>query len=103
MTTANPAAAAPYAVSEKLETKRDGDKLTFHLTGLRPGKLRIVGNVGPRPHPVSHSYGRREPTGTDFVVEVDLRESIADLVITPADRKADEVEESEALLPNAAQ
>ncbi len=88
MQTANPAAAAPYAVSEKLETKRAGDALTFHLTGLRHGKLRIVGNVGPRPHSVSHTYGRREPTGTDFVVEVDLEESISDLVITPTDRKA---------------
>jgi beta-lactamase regulating signal transducer with metallopeptidase domain len=87
MRTANPAAAFPYAVSAKLETKRDGDKLTFHLTGLRHGKLRIVGNFGPRPHSVSHTYGRRDPKGTDVVVEIDLTESLTGLVITPAGRK----------------
>src|SRR5947209_19860421 len=61
MKTANPAAAAPYANSDTLETKREGGKLTFRLTGLRAGKLRIVANFGPHPHSVSHTYGRRDP------------------------------------------
>jgi hypothetical protein len=86
MKTANPAAAAPYAVSEKLETKRDGNKLTFHLIGLRAGKLRVIANFGRPANTVSHIYGRRDPKPGDVVVEVDLKESIADLVITPAGR-----------------
>ena len=31
-----------FAESQRLETTRVGDVLTFHLTGLRPGTLRIV-------------------------------------------------------------
>ena len=45
-----------YAESKPLETKRDGDKLTFHLTGLRPGKLRIV--------PASNRAASRSATST---------------------------------------
>ena len=76
-----------YAVSEELVTKREGNKLTFHLTGLRPGKLRVIGSVGPQPHAIVHTFAQRVPKETNFVVEVDLKESITDFVITPADRK----------------
>jgi hypothetical protein len=76
-----------FAVSRPLYTKRDGNKLTFHLTGLRQGKLRVISNFGPRPHSVSHIYGRREPKGNDVVVEVDVKESLSGLILTPAGRK----------------
>jgi hypothetical protein len=75
LTTDNPEAAWLYAVSQSLETQREGDKLTFRLTGLRPGKLRIVANFGPNPHQVSHTYGRRDPGETDVVGEIDLTQS----------------------------
>lgn len=87
LTTDNPDAAWWYAVSEPLTVERAGEKATFHLTGLRPGKLRIIANFSPSPHQVTHTYGRRDPMGTDVVIEVDLKESIADLVITPAGRQ----------------
>src|SRR5262249_5344992 len=85
-TTANADARFVYAVSAKLETKREGDKLTFRLTGLHPGTLRIISNFSPRPHSVSHTYGRRDPKDSDVVVEVELKASLSDLVITPAGR-----------------
>lgn len=83
LTSDNPDAAWLYAVSKPLETTREGDKLTFHLTGLRPGKLRIVANFGPQPRQVSHTYTRRDPQGSDIVVQVELKESIDDLVVEP--------------------
>jgi hypothetical protein len=84
--TANADARFVYAVSAKLETKREGDKLTFHLTGLRPGTLRMISNFTAGPHSVSHTYGRRDPKGSDVVVEVELNGSMSNLVITPAGR-----------------
>jgi len=85
--TANPMAAWSYAVSQRLETKREGDKLTFHLTGLRPGNLRIISNFSPGTHHVHHTYARRDPQESDVVVEVELTKSMDDLVLTPAGRK----------------
>jgi hypothetical protein len=87
LTSANPDAAWSYAVSQRLETKFDDGKLTFHLTGLRPGSLRIISNFSAGTHHVSHTYGRRDPKEGDVVVELELRESLDDLVITPAGRK----------------
>jgi hypothetical protein len=87
MKTASRAEPVLYAVSKKLETSRDGDKLTFHLSGLRQGKLRLISNFGPRSQPVTHVYGRREPKGNDVVVEVDVKESLSGLILTPAGRK----------------
>jgi hypothetical protein len=81
--TANPNGTWVYAVSQRLETKRVGDKLTFHLKDLRPGKLRIISNFGPTPHNISHSYGRRDPKDGDVVAEFDLTESTSGLIITP--------------------
>lgn len=76
-----------YAVSQRLQTQRDGNKLSFRLAGLRPGPLRIIMNFGPHPHSVSHTYGRRDPQGSDVLVELELTESIADLVLTPQGRE----------------
>jgi hypothetical protein len=85
--TANPTAAWDYAISQRLETKREGDKLTFHLTGLRPGKLRIISNFSSGTHHVKHTYTRRDPGESDVVVEVELTESLNDLIMTPQGRK----------------
>ena len=85
--TANAVATWSYAVSQRLETKREGDKLTFQLTGLRPGKLRFISNFSPGTHHVRHTYTRRDPQGSDVVVEVELTKSLDDLVITSAGRK----------------
>ena len=79
----NPEATWMYAVSQRLVTKREAHQLTFHLTGLRPGMLRIIANFGPRPHSVSHTYGRRDPSGSDVVVDLKVRESIDGLLLTP--------------------
>jgi hypothetical protein len=76
-----------YAVSQRLETKRDGDKLTFHLTGLRPGTLRFVCNFGPHPHSVRHTYSRRDPQGSDVVVGVELTGDVSNIVLTPKGRE----------------
>ena len=84
-----------YAVSKPLETRRDGDKLRFHLTGLRPGKLRIVSRFQRGGKGISHVYSRREPTKDDVVFEVELTESRSDLVVTntkPAPKKKSGVE-----------
>jgi hypothetical protein len=83
----SPRAAWLYAISQRLEPQRDRDKLTFHLTGLRPGKLRIIANFDPHPHHVSHSYTRRDPQGNDIVVEIDVKESISGLIVTPEGQK----------------
>lgn len=87
MASDNPEATWLYAVSQPLEVTRDGDKLRFKLSGLRPGPLRIVANFGPRPHQVSHTYGRRDPKGSDEVIEFELREARHDLRIV-AKKKA---------------
>jgi hypothetical protein len=71
-----------YAESAKLEFRRDGDKLTFHLSDLRPGKLRIVSRFKRGGKPVSHVYTRREPNEDDIVFEIDLQDSRDDLVVT---------------------
>ena len=104
MTTDNPAAAWLYAESKPLEPVRlidppnapRGKKATsktFKLTGLRPGKLRIIANFGPHPHHVSHTYTRRDPKGTDLVFEFDLTESKEGLILEPGGgRRADEEE-----------
>ncbi len=87
LTTDNPDATWIYAVSKRLKTKREGNKLTFHLKGLRPGKIRFISNFGPRPHSVSHTYGRRDPKGSDVVVQLDLDQSYIGLVLTSQDGK----------------
>jgi hypothetical protein len=83
----NKDAAWDYAISQTLETQREGDKLTFRLTGLRPGRLRIVANFGPHPHSVQHTYTRRDPKGTDRVYEADLSEAVTEVLVTPANGK----------------
>jgi hypothetical protein len=71
-----------YAESAKLEVRRDGDKLMFHLADLRPGKLRIVSRFKKGGKPISHVYSRREPNEDDVVFEIDLQDSRDDLVVT---------------------
>jgi hypothetical protein len=70
-----------YAESKPLAAKQDGDKLTFKLSGLRPGTLRIVSRFTRGSKPISHTYTRREPTEDDVVFEVKLTESRDDLVV----------------------
>ncbi len=70
-----------YAESAKLEFQREGDNLTFHLTDLRPGKLRIVARFKQGGKPISHAYPRREPNEDDVVFEIDLQDSRDDLVV----------------------
>jgi beta-lactamase regulating signal transducer with metallopeptidase domain len=89
MRTENPDATWDYAVSKPLETKQDGNKLTFHLTGLTPGRLRVIANFGPTPHSVSHTYSRRDPKEGDTVVDIELKESLQKLVITSKGRLDD--------------
>jgi hypothetical protein len=48
--------------------------------------LRIIANFGRPANTVSHIYGRRDPKPGDVVVEIDLKEFIADLIITPTGR-----------------
>lgn len=86
MKTDNPEATWDYAVSKKLETKQEGDKLSFHLTGLTPGRLRIIANFGPPPRSVSHTYSRRDPKEGDTVVDVELKESLSNLIINAKGR-----------------
>lgn len=90
LTTDNPTATWIYAVSQRLDTISTGDRLSFHLTGLRPGALRIISNFGPHPHSVSHTYGRRDPGKDDVVYETELKDSVKDLVITSQPRKETE-------------
>ena len=61
-----------YAESKQLETKKEGNNLTFHLTGLRPGKLRIVSRFQRGGAAISHTYSRRDVTGNDVLYEIDL-------------------------------
>ena len=69
-----------YANSARLKTMQKDGKLVFHLTGLRPGKLRIIGNFGKGPRSTRHVYSRREPGPDDVVLEIPLNKSIHDLV-----------------------
>jgi hypothetical protein len=70
-----------YAESRQLETTREGNKLTFHLTGLRPGALRIIARFQRGGKSISHEYSRRVPNEDDVVSEVQLTQSRNDLVI----------------------
>jgi beta-lactamase regulating signal transducer with metallopeptidase domain len=74
-----------YGVSKRLETKRNGDKLTFKLPGLRPGKLRIISRFQQGGKPISHTYGLRQPNEDDVVFEIELTESRSNLIV--ANRK----------------
>ena len=70
-----------YAVSKRLQVKREGNKAVFKLTNLRPGTLRIVSRFfgGSK----SYSSGRLIAGPNDVVLEIDLTESRHDLVIKP--------------------
>lgn len=70
-----------YAESKPLEVRREGDKLVFNLSQLRPGKLRIVSRFKKGGKPVSHVYTRRDPNEDDVVFEIDLKVSRDDLVV----------------------
>ena len=70
-----------YAESKPLEVRREGGKLVFHLSHLRPGNLRIVSRFKRGGKPVSHVYSRREPNEDDVVMEIDLKESRDDVVV----------------------
>ncbi|MBS0262229.1 MAG: hypothetical protein JSS02_09790 [Planctomycetes bacterium] len=70
-----------YGTSQKLETQKNGDVLTFKLTGLAPGKFRIVSRFQSGGQPIKHSYTFREPTEDDVVFEVDLTDSRDDLIV----------------------
>ena len=70
-----------YAVSKKLQATRDGDQLRFRIPDLRPGKLRIIANFGPKPHSVAHIYARRKVGPTDELFEFELDGPRDDIVI----------------------
>jgi hypothetical protein len=70
-----------YAESKPLEVRREGGKVVFHLSNLRPGKLRIVSRFKQGGKPISHVYSRRDPNEDDAVFEVDLKESRDELVV----------------------
>jgi hypothetical protein len=72
-----------YAESKALEVNRAPGKLTFHLTGLRSARLRIVLRFKAGGMPISHVYARREPNEDDVVYSILLDRSRDDLVITP--------------------
>jgi hypothetical protein len=78
----NGEAAWYYAESKQLETLSKGDKLTFHLTGLRPGTLRVVARFKAGGKAVSHVYTRRDPNEDDVVFEFPLNDSRHDLVVS---------------------
>jgi hypothetical protein len=71
-----------YVRSQPLKIKRDGNRLTFHLVGLSPGKLRIVSRFKKGGKPISHEYAKRVPNEDDVVFEIQLNQSRNDLVIT---------------------
>jgi len=78
----DPARDWDYAESSVLTTTREGDKLTFRLSNLRPGRLRFVSNFQPGTKSVSHEYSKRKPGKDDVVLEVQLTESRSDIVLT---------------------
>jgi RNA polymerase sigma factor (sigma-70 family) len=70
-----------YAQSTPLATNRAAGKLTFKLTGLSPGKFRIISRFRQGGKPVSHEYSKRQPNEDDLVFEIELKESRQDIVI----------------------
>lgn len=70
-----------YAESQPLMITRDGESVTFHLTGLRPGRLRFVSNFGKDPKSVTHEFRKRVAAPTDVVLEIELTESRDDIVL----------------------
>jgi beta-lactamase regulating signal transducer with metallopeptidase domain len=71
-----------YAVSRNLETTREGDKLTFELSGLRPGRLRFVSNFKKDKNGAGHEYSKRIVGPNDVVLEIEIAESRSDVVIS---------------------
>ena len=71
-----------YAVSKRLQVKREGDKVVFKLTNLRPGTLRIVSRF-VRGGGKNYSSDRLIAGPNDVVLEIDLTESRDDLVVKP--------------------
>lgn len=69
-----------YAVSQNLEVHRAGDKLTFELKDLRPGRLRFVSNFQGQSS--GHEYAKRMVGPTDVVLELNITESRSDVVLT---------------------
>ena len=72
-----------WADSKRLKTKREGNKLTFQLTGLRSGTLRIISNFTKRSHKTSRTYSRRDPNETDVVTEIELKDPVTNVIIKP--------------------
>ncbi len=70
-----------YAVSSKLDATRDGDRVKFRISNLRPGKLRIIANFGPQPHTASYANTLREVGPNDELFEFNLDGARDDLVI----------------------
>jgi hypothetical protein len=58
-----------YAESKPLRTQRAGNKLIFHLAGLRPGPLRIVSRFKQGGKPISHEWARRTANEDDVVFD----------------------------------
>lgn len=83
-----------YAVSRTLETTREGDKLVFHLTGLRPGRLRFVSNFLAQGSTVSHEYSKRIPGEKDVVLEIELTDSRDDVVLANSPKNNSKPEEN---------
>ena len=77
-----------FARSRQLVTKRTDKGLTFQLTGLRPGKLRIVGRFSSGQQGSKYVSGKREPFGDDLVWEFDLREAQHELVLSRQNAEA---------------
>ena len=69
-----------YAVSQNLTVSREGEKMRFELTGLRPGRLRFVANFEGKS--AGHEYSKRMVGPTDVVLEIPLTDSLDDLVIS---------------------
>ena len=72
-----------WADSKRLKTKREGNKLTFQLTGLRSGTLRIISNFTKRSYKTSGTYSRRDPNETDVVTEIELKDPVTNVIIKP--------------------
>ncbi|MFT5300514.1 MAG: hypothetical protein ACI814_001291, partial [Mariniblastus sp.] len=69
-----------YANSKKLAVQRDGDQLTFRLSNLRPGKLRIIANVQQRKR-VNHEYAKRTVGDDDQLFTFELMGPRNDLIL----------------------
>jgi beta-lactamase regulating signal transducer with metallopeptidase domain len=70
-----------YAVSRHLEVHRDGDKMTFEITDLRPGRLRFVSNFKGGAGG-GHEFSKRIVGPDDVVSELEITESRSDVVLT---------------------